>query len=56
MSLLLRYNPPCSSVLDLASGSGAMLARLGDNGFTDLQAVELDVEKFRLGGTYVFSV
>jgi 2-polyprenyl-3-methyl-5-hydroxy-6-metoxy-1,4-benzoquinol methylase len=48
MSLLLRYNPPRSSVLDLASGSGAMLARLGDNGFTDLQAAELDIERCQL--------
>jgi len=33
-------------VLDLASGSGAMLARLRDGGFTDITAVELDVKKF----------
>jgi 2-polyprenyl-3-methyl-5-hydroxy-6-metoxy-1,4-benzoquinol methylase len=34
------------SVLDLASGSGAMVARLCDNGFTDITAVELDAKKF----------
>jgi len=50
MSLLLRHNPPRSSVLDLASGSGAMLARLFDYGFTDLYAVERDAEQFQLAG------
>lgn len=38
------------SVLDLASGSGALLARLADAGFTDLSAVELDAGKFHLAG------
>ena len=50
MSLLLRHNPSRSSVLDLASGSGAMLARLHDAGFTDLHAVDLNVEQFQLQG------
>lgn len=35
-----------SSVLDLAAGSGAWLSRLHDAGFSDLDAVELNVEMF----------
>ena len=50
LSLLLRHNVPRTSVLDLASGSGAMLARLRDIGFTQLHAVERNVERFQLGG------
>jgi SAM-dependent methyltransferase len=41
MEILLRHDPPRSSVLDLASG-GAMLARLGEAGFSDLHAVARD--------------
>ncbi len=33
-------------MLDLAFGTSALLARLRDQGFTDLHATELDVEKF----------
>lgn len=39
VSLLLRHDPPRTGALDLASGSGAMLARLADAGFRDLHAV-----------------
>jgi 2-polyprenyl-3-methyl-5-hydroxy-6-metoxy-1,4-benzoquinol methylase len=35
-------------VLDLASGTGAFLARLRDLGYTNLSAVELNVEGFKL--------
>lgn len=56
MSLLLRHNPPRSSVLDLASGSGAMLARLFDHGFTELYAVERNVDRFQLAGIKPFTV
>ncbi len=49
ISLLLRHNVPRTSVLDLASGSGAMLARLRDIGFTQLHAIEPKVERFQLG-------
>lgn len=41
IELLLRHDPPRSSVLDLASG-GAMLARLSEAGFSDLHAVARD--------------
>jgi SAM-dependent methyltransferase len=41
IALLLRHKTPASSVLDLASG-GAMLARLGEAGFSDLHAVGRD--------------
>jgi 2-polyprenyl-3-methyl-5-hydroxy-6-metoxy-1,4-benzoquinol methylase len=37
-------------VLDLASGTGAFLARLRDEGFQNLHAVELNLENFDLGG------
>lgn len=45
-SLLLQHDPPRTGVLDLASGSGAMLARLGEAGFQDLHAVA------RVSGTF----
>jgi 2-polyprenyl-3-methyl-5-hydroxy-6-metoxy-1,4-benzoquinol methylase len=48
LSLLQRHGASQKSVLDLAAGSGAFLARLLDNGFTDLHAVELNVGKFLL--------
>jgi SAM-dependent methyltransferase len=48
LSLLLRNAAPRTGVLDLAAGSGAFLARLRDNGFTDLLAMDLDVDDFRL--------
>ena len=46
MKLLLRHDPPRSSVLDLASGGGAMLARLRDAGFSDLHEVVRDPKVF----------
>ncbi|MEA2733962.1 MAG: hypothetical protein QOE14_413 [Humisphaera sp.] len=42
--------PAESRVLDLASGTGAFLARLRDSGFSNLSAVELNVEGFDLEG------
>ena len=49
--LLLRRQPDRSvHVLDLASGTGAFLARLCDAGFRNLHAVELNVEGFDLEG------
>jgi 2-polyprenyl-3-methyl-5-hydroxy-6-metoxy-1,4-benzoquinol methylase len=42
--------PPDARVLDLASGTGAFLARLRDSGYTNLAAVELNVEGFDLEG------
>jgi hypothetical protein len=50
ISLLLRHDVPRTSVLDLGSGSGAMLARLRDVGFTQLHAVERNVNRFQLAG------
>jgi 2-polyprenyl-3-methyl-5-hydroxy-6-metoxy-1,4-benzoquinol methylase len=46
VALLARHDVRSVPVLDLASGSGAFLARLRKGGFTDLTAVELDSEKF----------
>jgi len=50
LQLLKESNAPRGPVLDLASGSGAMLARLRDAGYSDLTAVELDAKKFALDG------
>jgi SAM-dependent methyltransferase len=38
------------AVLDLAAGTGAFLARLRREGFSDLSAAELDLETFKLPG------
>jgi 2-polyprenyl-3-methyl-5-hydroxy-6-metoxy-1,4-benzoquinol methylase len=46
VALLAKHNVRDVPVLDLASGSGAFLARLRKSGFEDLTAVELDREKF----------
>ncbi len=44
--MLREAGARAGAVLDLASGSGAMVARLRDGGFTDITAVELDAKKF----------
>lgn len=46
-SILSRYCQPSGSVLDLAAGSGAWLARLSDAGFKDLTAADLNVHIFK---------
>ena len=46
IALIRRHVPPSAGVLDLASGSGAMLARLRAVGFTDLHGVRRDIETF----------
>lgn len=48
--LLTHHVSRDARVLDLASGSGALLARLRDLGYKDLSAVELNVESFRFDG------
>lgn len=50
MAMIQRLAPPPVAVLDVAAGSGAMLARLRDGGYCDLSAIELDIQKFRLAG------
>jgi 2-polyprenyl-3-methyl-5-hydroxy-6-metoxy-1,4-benzoquinol methylase len=50
MEVIREAGVKSGAVLDLASGSGAMLARLRDGGFGDLTAVELDAKKFGLDG------
>jgi SAM-dependent methyltransferase len=47
-ALLAKHNIKTGPVLDVASGSGALLARLRDLGYAGLHAIELDREKFRL--------
>jgi 2-polyprenyl-3-methyl-5-hydroxy-6-metoxy-1,4-benzoquinol methylase len=44
--LLLKHTGPRAGVLDLAAGTGALLLRLKDAGFSDLHATELDPAKF----------
>jgi 2-polyprenyl-3-methyl-5-hydroxy-6-metoxy-1,4-benzoquinol methylase len=46
MEMLREAGAKKGPVLDLASGSGAMVARMRDSGFTDTTAVELDAKKF----------
>jgi SAM-dependent methyltransferase len=46
VALVVRHVAPAAGVVDLGSGSGAMLARLQDVGFTDLHGVARDLEVF----------
>jgi 2-polyprenyl-3-methyl-5-hydroxy-6-metoxy-1,4-benzoquinol methylase len=46
LALLQAHAPGRKGVLDVAAGTGALSQRLLDNGFTDLEAVELCVERF----------
>jgi SAM-dependent methyltransferase len=48
LDLICKHVNPSSGVIDLGARSGAMLARLRDAGFTDLNAVDLDISEFRL--------
>ena len=54
--IVTRHVSRDAKLLDLASGTGAFLARLRDAGFTKLNAVELNVEGFRLEGVTARSV
>jgi SAM-dependent methyltransferase len=45
--IVVRHASRDAKVLDLASGTGAFLARLRDAGFANLHAVELNVQGFR---------
>lgn len=46
VDLLVRHVAPTRGVLDLGSGSGALLARLRERGFADLHGVEREIEVF----------
>ena len=50
ISMLQKRGLCRGSVLDLAAGTGALLARLRDSGMSDLNAIELDTPVFRLPG------
>jgi hypothetical protein len=50
MAMLRESGIKAGPALDLASGSGAMVARLRDGGFSDVTAVELDAGKFGVSG------
>ena len=54
--LLKRHSIASGAVLDLGAGSGALLARLRDAGFSDLSAVELDTDAFRLPGVVASAI
>jgi len=47
VAMLVKHVSVRPAVLDLASGSGSLLARLRDNGFTDLDAVEIERQAFK---------
>ena len=49
-TLLRQQGITGGSVLDIAAGTGALLARLRDAGFSDLSAIELDTGAFALPG------
>src|SRR5207253_1620067 len=49
-AIVTRHVAKDARVLDLASGTGAFLARLRDLGYANLDAVELNVDGFRLDG------
>lgn len=49
-ALVQAHVPRDARVLDLAAGTGAFLARLRDNGYSNLSAVELNTAGFDLEG------
>jgi SAM-dependent methyltransferase len=55
-AIVTRHVPKDARVLDLASGTGAFLARLRDLGYSNLDAVELNVEGFKFEGVTPKSV
>jgi len=48
--MLVRHSLQPRPALDLAAGSGALLARMRDIGFRDLNAIEIDQKAFGLAG------
>jgi 2-polyprenyl-3-methyl-5-hydroxy-6-metoxy-1,4-benzoquinol methylase len=48
IKLMLEVGMPKDAVLDLGAGSGALLQRLRDNGFTDLHAADLAESNYGL--------
>jgi SAM-dependent methyltransferase len=52
IDVISKNVPTKGSVLDLAAGTGAFLARLRQHGFTDLSAAELDVDTFGFPSVY----
>lgn len=48
--MLLRHATASASLLDIAAGTGAWLARMRDAGLTDLAAIEIDTNRFRVEG------
>jgi len=54
--LVCKHTAHISSVLDLAAGTGAWLARLKNAGFTNLEAFELNSNGFGLEGIKLSSI
>jgi SAM-dependent methyltransferase len=52
-AMLARHNVARSGVMDLGAGTGAFLARLSDQGYSDLHAVERDADKVKVAGVTV---
>src|SRR5436305_5612857 len=50
LSTILKHVPHRAGVLDCGARYGALLARLKENGFSDLSAVDLDTHLFKLEG------
>jgi SAM-dependent methyltransferase len=56
LALLGHAGAPRQGVLDLGAGTGAFLARLRDNLYTDLEAVDLNPARFQLDGVHCASL
>ena len=54
--IVVKHVARDAKTLDLASGTGAFLARLRDAGFANLHAVELNVEGFNVDGVTPLAV
>jgi SAM-dependent methyltransferase len=53
VAMIQRHVSARAGVLDLGAHAGALLARLQDAGFKDLQGTDLDLTRFDLPGAYI---
>jgi SAM-dependent methyltransferase len=54
--LLRQHSSPDMRVLDVASGTGAWIQRLIDAGYSKIDASELDIESFSIGGVKLYEI